>query len=298
VRRFLLSRIHFIDLGTMITDLAFSGRSILTTNIVGAGVTFVDFSGKFEIMNLKRVFNVNYCCGKFGFVAGDDNKVRILDEYGNLLTSFPTNSDFARALGMNEEGVLACSFGCGFYDYDGNIQWSVSGGPYVNKNPVSVNSYWFVPELESKKLYVFKDGEEVQTYEFEKKIHSLGACGTRLAVGLSRGVVLFDATDPLNLRKIWEIKTIENVANKIAFSPNCEQLVIVSDKSKKTEHKNELRIYDMRKRIIVKAVYSHLVKAVDWKDNIIVEATHDGDVFLEIVRDSAINCWSSINFSV
>lgn len=223
--------------------------------------------------------DVSYCCGKFAFINFDDYAY-ITDENGTLIKKIYVGSNYDMAITLIQDGFMACSYECGFFDLNGNKLWSVDVGN-VQEGPSYYQGYWYAIDWERDILVIIKDGSIVnEIYYGTLEVPSDSAvCGNYLAVSTCCKLHLYDiGSNPKIPNVIWTREGL-SVTEEVTFSPDCKYIAVTSVLDK------ELIIYDIKGNIVaMKAFDSEPWSVAWWKDRIAV-GLYDGSIYVFKVEE-------------
>lgn len=261
------------DLKDVITDVRISesgeiGLTLISKHSYGV---ILDSSG--EIIGKVRATSImqgmTYCCEKFGFIDSD-GYVFILNKEGEQITRFKTNSKFGSVISMDEDGVLVCDMGCGFFDFDGRKKWEIDEG-YIDVPPTKIEDYWYIADGLKSRIIITKDnGKIVESLKLDESPVAIDACATRLAVATYHKFYLFDVSKPVHPieKKRWEIQ--QSRKSNIAFDPQCNLLALTIG--------SYLYIYDLGGIVASTRKFNDKISGIDWKGKIVLSLLKKGKI--------------------
>lgn len=163
------------------------------------------------------VVDASYHNKKWAFLT-----TKIIYVFGEVDTIFPVPVSNPKSIAVTDEGVVVCGDKCKMIDFNGKEKWEVELSGKVTYGAEHI----FIAD--SKSIFVLnKDGVIKYEQELDGKIKTIATCNNRLFAVLSSSGVMFDISNPTNLRKLWKQelwKTDDHVQAR--FLPNCENVLI------------------------------------------------------------------------
>ena len=240
-----------------------------------------------KICGRKDMEDASYCCGKFGFINFDGHAY-ITDENGNLIKKIKVGNDYHAAITMTEDGFVACSRRCAFFDFNGNKLWDIVVD-WVDNGPSRYQGYWYVADTEWRKLFIVKDGRIVNEINYNEGAYDTAVCGEYLAVTTMSHLYLYDISDPKNPREIWRVNNLLGFARecslpngflRVRFSPDCRYIVVADTGNHK------LKIFDIEGNLVLEKEYNQYgnlrdeVWSVAWWNDQIAVGIRSGEIYV------------------
>ena len=241
--------------------LAFSDNFNLGVALRNGCVYIFDPNGNLlnKVCRKSWMSDASYCCGRFGFVSWN-GYVYITDESGKLIEEINVGHNYNDAITMTKNGFVACNTNCAFFDFNGNKKWDLSVGiGDIRNGPSYYNDYWYLANNVGK-LLIVKDGDVINEINYNERAYDTAVCSKLLAVGTLHHLYLYELSDPANPKEIWNVEGFD-VALQVAFSPNCEYIIVADNENKK------LKIFNIEGDLIFEKKYGSKVYSVDWKNN-------------------------------
>lgn len=265
------------NVGGRIRALAFSSNGKLgVVSPSGNCVYIIDREGNLHSQkcNVGTVYDVSYCCNKFGFVNWD-RRVYLYDLDNEEWNSIEIDLSYGQSLSLSSEGILVCGLtNCELINYDGAKVWEDQTGAL--RSPSHYEDLWYIPG--DSYLFIVRnvDGTIVKKLRFDPfdEIISDSICRTYLAVGTSSHLYLTTISDnPLEPVVLWSVSGLLGV-NDIAFSPDCKYLAVTDSYHRK------LVIYDNKGDLVAEKSFNYFVDSVAWWYDRIAIGLDDGTIIV------------------
>jgi len=207
----------------------------------------------------------------FGFINAD-NYAYIANEDGTLWKKIHVDWNYDSAITMLPDGFVACFYNCAYFGFNGNKKWDVDVG-VVENGPSVYKGYVYVADADWKKLLVLRlsDGSEVKEISYDEDAEDTAVCGNYLAAVTYTHVHLYNLSDPVNPKEVWNVGGIGS-CRQVTFSPGCKYIAIAEWGGQK------LRIYDIQGNEVLEKSYGNEVTAVAWFEDRIAVGLRNGEI--------------------
>ena len=273
-----LTQLWSYNAGGTIEGLAFSDNGNLGASSWDNCAYIFDPNGKLlnKVCGIGDMDDASYSNGRFGFINHDDYAY-ITDERGNLIKKIHVGDAYDSAITMTSNGFVACWSRCALFDFNGNELWDVDVGR-VENGPSYYKGYWYVADIDWKKLLIIKDGSIVKEINYGENALDTAVCGKYLAVSTATHLYLYDLSDPTNPREIWKRGGLSgcggNGCLRVTFSPDCKYIAVADTNNYK------LKIYDINGNLVLEKEYDNEVWSVAWWMDRIAVGLNDGGIYV------------------
>lgn len=245
-----------------------------------------------ELASVSKGFNIFTRASSYGSrlaFTNADGTIHIFSTRKLDWKEIEVGEDYSYSLLLTHHGILAAGTAVGLFGRTGKRRWGYAlpfsdgavDGRISGKGDVA-----YLPVKDYEKvgkgavvILNIPTGAILGTLEFPREVWSTDVCGRYLAIGTDDNVYLYDVSDPLIPRRLWQLlvnpKGHYYNALSVAFSPDCSYIAFAD-----TDH---YKVHVVQRETGVPALELELRSApvsVAWHRDRLAIGTAGGDVYL------------------
>ncbi len=243
-------------------------RSVAVTD--GSRVSIYSFDTGKTIRSVKGN-DVDYCCNKYAILNEDEEKIYVINEKGKVLKTIKVEPAFTEAIGINEEGVIACGSGCVFYNFKGKRLWRYSN-PNMHASFVAHSKrHWYVS---GDDLFIIRDGNVIN--KIDDVPGPVSASDEILAALVPNEVRAYDISErPWDPKPLWKRRLkVEDVAVGKGY------VLVASGAS--------VKVYDKGGRLVDVLPMGDDVASLSWNGDKLAVSLMNDNVEIMLVGDMVV----------
>ncbi|NPA84374.1 MAG: hypothetical protein GXO07_00005 [Crenarchaeota archaeon] len=177
--------------------------------------------------------DVSYAAGIFAVAGYDQGAIFLFSKAGTFIRRVDVGDPYDTAVTMLPNGnFIACDGKCGLFTADGDMIWSFDSGT-VRNGPAVYQGYVYIPSLGNDKLYIVKDGMEVNSISYDVGVKDVGVCNNYLIVVTADTIYAYELSDPVHPQLLWYRGGLATTgggdgdySQNLALAPDCRYAAV------------------------------------------------------------------------